>query len=142
MLLCHCGNLFARPTPDLEFILRHRAASLTQARANRTESSAIVPDFAGGSEIGLLAIGVIKIYQTAISSQDVAACNFLPSCSRFTIEAIRQGGALRGALLGADRLMRCHWFAPTLYSDEYGVICIEEMCRLNDPVERYIGRDE
>ena len=63
------------------------------------------------SEMNLLATGIIKGYQVFISSQDLDTCNFHPSCSRFTSTAIRRYGALRGSLLGTDRLMRCHWFS-------------------------------
>ena len=128
-------DLFAQSAPDLRFILNHREAIQLRAQIDNTEPAAT-------SEVGLLAAGLLKVYQTVISSQDVAACNFIPSCSHFTAEAIRKAGPIRGTLLGADRLMRCHWFAPTLYSDEYGIICNGEMCRLHDPIERYLGGDE
>ncbi len=36
------------------------------------------------------------------------SCRFEPSCSRYCEEAIRAHGALRGGLLGARRICRCH----------------------------------
>ena len=38
----------------------------------------------------------------------VARCRFYPSCSTYAVEAIREHGALRGLVLGARRLLRCH----------------------------------
>jgi putative membrane protein insertion efficiency factor len=36
------------------------------------------------------------------------ACRFEPSCSRYASTAIFEHGVLRGGLLAARRLMRCH----------------------------------
>ena len=42
-------------------------------------------------------------------------CRFEPSCSQFTEESIARYGVLRGSLLGARRLLRCHPFHPGGY---------------------------
>ena len=47
-------------------------------------------------------------YREFISSQDVDACVFYPSCSKYTIEVIEKKGAIVGLLAGLDRLLRCH----------------------------------
>lgn len=36
------------------------------------------------------------------------ACRFLPTCSDYAVESIATYGALRGGLLAARRLLRCH----------------------------------
>lgn len=60
------------------------------------------------SELKLAAIGLIRLYQKFISSQDKPACNFHPTCSRFGMACIQEYGVLRGILLTADRLLRCN----------------------------------
>ncbi|MBI3416487.1 MAG: membrane protein insertion efficiency factor YidD [Verrucomicrobia bacterium] len=37
-----------------------------------------------------------------------ASCRFTPSCSAFALEAIAVHGALRGSVLSAHRICRCH----------------------------------
>jgi putative membrane protein insertion efficiency factor len=37
-------------------------------------------------------------------------CRFKPSCSHYTLEAIRRHGFIRGSLLGAWRILRCNPF--------------------------------
>jgi len=49
-------------------------------------------------------------YKEYISSQDVDACAFYPSCSVYTMNAIGRNGAVKGLLEGFDRLLRCHSF--------------------------------
>ncbi|MCX7821267.1 MAG: membrane protein insertion efficiency factor YidD [Brevinematales bacterium] len=51
---------------------------------------------------------MIKLYQNFISSQDRPSCVFYPSCSRYTEEAIKKYGIIKGVIMGADRLERCH----------------------------------
>ena len=36
------------------------------------------------------------------------ACRFEPTCSRYTEEAIKIHGVLKGSALGAKRICRCH----------------------------------
>ncbi|NUM80175.1 membrane protein insertion efficiency factor YidD [bacterium] len=60
------------------------------------------------SELKTAFTGLIWIYQQTLSSQDMAVCNFSPSCSRFGSEALRTAGALKGMCLTSDRLQRCH----------------------------------
>ncbi|BDD85811.1 membrane protein insertion efficiency factor YidD [Desulfofustis limnaeus] len=61
--------------------------------------------------VARLFIGVISSYRYFISPLFPPACRFYPSCSVYTIEAIRHYGALRGLAKGIWRLLRCHPFA-------------------------------
>lgn len=36
------------------------------------------------------------------------ACRFEPTCSAYTLQALREQGAIRGVALGGWRLLRCH----------------------------------
>lgn len=48
------------------------------------------------------------IYKKVVSEQLSASCEFYPSCSVFCKESIILYGPIKGILLGADRLTRCH----------------------------------
>ena len=60
------------------------------------------------SEMKVLFSFYFLFYKEFISSQDVDACVFYPSCSKYTIEAIEKKGVIVGLLAGFDRLLRCH----------------------------------
>ena len=62
------------------------------------------------SEIKTILSFSFLFYKEYVSSQDVDACVFHPSCSIYTIEAIEKDGAIKGLLAGFDRLLRCHLF--------------------------------
>lgn len=54
------------------------------------------------------ALGLIKAYQYGIRPMLGQRCRFFPSCSEYTAEAIGTFGVLRGSLMGAARLGKCH----------------------------------
>lgn len=56
---------------------------------------------------GLL-IGPIRFYQYAISPFTPASCRHLPSCSEYSVEAIKKHGIIRGSRLATNRIARCH----------------------------------
>jgi putative membrane protein insertion efficiency factor len=64
-------------------------------------------------------IALIRLYQLTLSRLILATvgpvCRFEPSCSRYAVACIRGHGALRGSLLSAKRLCRCHPFHPGGY---------------------------
>ena len=49
----------------------------------------------------------IRLHREVITHQDGAVCSFQPSCSRYSLAAIRRYG-LKGLLMASDRLLRCH----------------------------------
>lgn len=57
-------------------------------------------------------IGLIKFYQKAISPFKPPTCRFLPTCSAYSLEAIKRFGALKGGYLAVKRILKCHPFHP------------------------------
>jgi uncharacterized protein len=55
-----------------------------------------------------LLIGAIRGYQLVISPGLPGRCKFYPSCSQYTLDAVKEYGAFRGAVLGAWRILRCN----------------------------------
>ncbi|MDP1677240.1 MAG: membrane protein insertion efficiency factor YidD [Bacteroidota bacterium] len=54
-------------------------------------------------------IFLIRVYQTLISPLlPVNTCRFYPTCSTYTIESIHKHGAVKGLILGAKRIGKCH----------------------------------
>lgn len=50
----------------------------------------------------------IRGYRLVLSPLLGPRCRFHPSCSAYALEALRVHGALRGGLLAARRVARCH----------------------------------
>ncbi|TFH40315.1 MAG: membrane protein insertion efficiency factor YidD [Chrysiogenales bacterium] len=57
-----------------------------------------------------LIIFVIRVYQTILSPLLPPSCRFYPSCSVYAIGALKRHGVLKGSLLAAWRVLRCHPF--------------------------------
>lgn len=58
-----------------------------------------------------LATAPIKLYQRVISPLFQRRCRFAPSCSDYALDAIREYGIIRGAILAGWRLLRCNPFS-------------------------------
>ncbi len=56
-------------------------------------------------------IALIRAYQYAISPMLGARCKYYPSCSAYTLEAIKVYGPIKGVGLGAWRILRCNPFS-------------------------------
>jgi putative membrane protein insertion efficiency factor len=54
----------------------------------------------------------IRLYQWTLSPYLGRQCRFYPTCSHYAHEAIEEFGAVRGSVLAARRLGRCHPFHP------------------------------
>ena len=52
-----------------------------------------------------LGVNAIKFYQKYLSK---GTCNYIPSCSQYTLEAILKHGFFVGVILGAWRILRCN----------------------------------
>lgn len=52
---------------------------------------------------------LIKFYQYVLSPYlGGSKCRYTPSCSQYTMDAIKKHGPIKGIFLGAKRLSRCH----------------------------------
>ena len=57
--------------------------------------------------ITLMFIGVVKLYQAVISPLMPRTCRHLPTCSEYTIEALRVFGPFKGTYLSIKRIISC-----------------------------------
>ena len=53
---------------------------------------------------------LIRFYQKFISPMFPAKCRFYPTCSQYTLEAVKEHGAIKGTYLGIKRILKCHPF--------------------------------
>ncbi len=53
----------------------------------------------------------IRFYQRFISPGLPRRCKYEPTCSAYAVQAIRELGVIRGAILAAWRLVRCNPFS-------------------------------
>jgi hypothetical protein len=51
---------------------------------------------------------LIRFYQAAISPYTPATCRFSPTCSSYSLEALKEHGLLKGGWLGIKRISKCH----------------------------------
>ena len=70
-------------------------------------------------QLGLFAI---HAYQRFVSPLLGPRCNFRPSCSRYAAEAIQKYGIVKGSIMAADRLTRCHYCAGLYYRRSKGLL--------------------
>jgi uncharacterized protein len=77
---------------------------LQELRANH-KPAAVFSDWPARAALALL-----RAYKWAISPMLPPSCRYTPTCSEYAIEAISRYGVLRGSLLAAWRVLRCHPF--------------------------------
>ena len=58
-----------------------------------------------------LALGLLRLYKRWISPSFPPSCRYVPTCSEYAMEAVERYGALRGGMMAAWRVLRCHPFA-------------------------------
>jgi len=54
----------------------------------------------------------VKGYQVLISPFFPASCRFYPTCSSYSIQALKKHGVLKGTFLSVNRIIRCNPFNP------------------------------
>ena len=58
-----------------------------------------------------IALGILLVYRTVISTLYGNVCRYYPSCSLYALRAIQYHGVLWGISLGSLRLLRCNPWA-------------------------------
>ncbi len=60
-------------------------------------------------------IFLIRFYQVCISPFTPSACRFSPTCSSYTLEALKKHGLFKGGWLGIKRIASCHPWGKSGY---------------------------
>ena len=60
--------------------------------------------------ISRILILIIRFYQKFISPLKGTTCRFYPTCSAYSIEAIKKYGPIKGSYLSLRRILKCHPF--------------------------------
>ncbi len=58
---------------------------------------------------------LIKIYQLLISPLFPPSCRFTPTCSHYSIEALKKYGIFKGGWLSIKRILKCHPWGDSGY---------------------------
>jgi putative membrane protein insertion efficiency factor len=51
---------------------------------------------------------LIRVYQVVLSPILPSACRYTPTCSQYTLEALKTHGLIKGGWLGAKRIVSCN----------------------------------
>ena len=51
---------------------------------------------------------IIKLYQFVISPLTPTSCRYSPTCSQYSLEALKKYGVIKGVSLTFKRLIKCH----------------------------------
>jgi len=57
-------------------------------------------------------VGLIRLYQIFISPLKGQTCRFYPSCSEYSVQALKKYGVIKGSWKSIRRISRCHPFHP------------------------------
>ena len=58
---------------------------------------------------------MINLYRKYLSPMKSVRCPYIPSCSAYSLEAIKEHGAIYGSMLAAYRILRCNPFSSGGY---------------------------
>ena len=58
---------------------------------------------------------LVRFYQIFISPLKPPTCRYSPTCSQYTLEALKKHGLLTGGKLAIKRIMSCHPFGGSGY---------------------------
>jgi len=55
-----------------------------------------------------LTLGLLRVYKRWISPLLPPSCRYVPTCSEYAMEAVERYSVVRGGMMAAWRLSRCH----------------------------------
>jgi putative membrane protein insertion efficiency factor len=55
-----------------------------------------------------IVLSPVYFYKYCISPLTPATCRYVPTCSEYTVQAIKKYGPLKGSWLAIKRISRCH----------------------------------
>ena len=58
--------------------------------------------------LNLILIKLIKVYKYLVSPLLGNSCRYLPTCSEYSIEALKEFGFVKGLILSFKRILSCH----------------------------------
>jgi putative membrane protein insertion efficiency factor len=58
--------------------------------------------------LALPLIGLVRLYQLTLSPWLGPNCRFQPTCSDYSITALRRFGVVKGSVMSVRRILRCH----------------------------------
>ncbi len=58
-----------------------------------------------------ICIFLIKLYKIFLSPVMGKNCRYYPTCSSYTMEAVKSFGAVKGCAMGGMRILRCNPFS-------------------------------
>ena len=58
--------------------------------------------------ITFVLIRFIKIYKYLVSPLTGHSCRYLPTCSEYSIEALKEFGLIKGIFMSLKRILSCH----------------------------------
>tara|TARA_B100001029_G_scaffold179845_1_gene191573 strand:+ start:4405 stop:4623 length:219 start_codon:yes stop_codon:yes gene_type:complete len=63
----------------------------------------------------IIIVKIIQLYQLIISPLIGSNCRYTPSCSTYSIEALKKHGLMKGGKLSIKRILSCHPFGKSGY---------------------------
>ena len=76
--------------------------------------------------------GLIHGYRYLISPILPSSCRYLPTCSRYALDALSRYGVLKGGWIALKRIARCHPWGGSGYDPVPEVVADPAPCRLHD----------
>lgn len=112
-----------------EFSYYHGA--LNSKKSLETHNNNVVANY---NPVALVLKGSMLLYQNVLSPQLSKDCPYEITCSNYAKLAIKQYGAMRGVIMGAERIMRCNRIAVL----DVDPLSINEFTgKITDPPSKY-----